>query len=265
LGDDPAKAADEIAALRRGLELGMTLIDTAEMYGDGRSEELIARAVAGLPRQSYQLCSKLLPQNAGRNRSFRSCEESLRRLGTDYLDIYLLHWRGAVPLEETVYCMEELVRQGKILRWGVSNFDTPDMLELFSLPGGGNCAFNQLLYHIGSRGIEYDLLPWCAEHEVTVMAYCPLAQNGRLRPYGRSVYDEELLSRLAEKYGCSKQQLLLAFTLRRRGVLPIPKSSSPSHTEQNAAAASLCVEAEDWELLDGVFWPPSHKMHLDIE
>jgi diketogulonate reductase-like aldo/keto reductase len=160
LGDDPQRAANEIAALRRGVELGLALVDTAEMYGDGRSELLIGEALRGVPRESYRLVSKVYPHNAGRSNIFKSCDASLKRLQTDHLDLYLLHWRGAVPLRETVECMEELKRAGKILRWGVSNFDAPDMEELWNTPGGGNCAADQVLYHLGSRGIEYDLLPW---------------------------------------------------------------------------------------------------------
>jgi len=265
IGDSPAKAASEKAALLRGIELGMTLIDTAEMYGAGRSEELIGHALKGIARGEYQLCSKVLPDNAGQKRIFKSCEDSLRRLCTDYLDLYLLHWRGSVPLDETVQCMEELVRQGKILSWGVSNFDVDDMEELFAVPGGEQCAYNQVLYHIGSRGIEFDLLPWCKEHGVTVMAYCPLAQGGRLRRYGRNVLEEPLLLELAAKYGCTVHQILLAFVLRQKGVIAIPKSSSPAHTEQNARVAELVISDDDWARIDAVLPPPTHKMHLDIE
>ncbi|MDR3345046.1 MAG: aldo/keto reductase [Oscillospiraceae bacterium] len=265
LGDDTAKSTGESASLLRGLELGITLIDTAEMYGGGNSEELIGRALHRAPRGSYQLCSKVLPQNAGRERIFAHCEESLRRLGTDYLDIYLLHWRGEIPLAETVACMEELVRQGKILRWGVSNFDVSDMEELFAVPGGEGCAVNQVLYHIGSRGIEFDLLPWCRTHNVAVMAYCPLAQGGKLRRYGKNVLVEPLLIELAEKYSCTAQQILLAFVLRQDGVIAIPKSANPHHTEQNARAAELLISGDDWARVDRVFRPPTEKMHLDIE
>ncbi|MCL2023578.1 MAG: aldo/keto reductase [Oscillospiraceae bacterium] len=263
IGDEKHKEQGEITALRRGIELGMSLIDTAEMYGAGRSEELVGRAVAGLGRESYQLCSKVLPENAGRDRIFASCENSLRRLGADYLDIYLLHWRGGVPLGETVECMERLKTQGKIRSWGVSNFDVCDMEELFNLENGEKCEYNQVLYHIGSRGIEYDLLPWCKAHGVAVMAYCPLAQGGRLRRYGRDIFAEPLLTEIAEKYSATREQILLAFAACE--CIAIPKSSSVQHTNENAAAARLAVADSDWARLDEVFWPPSCKMHLDIE
>ncbi len=265
IGDDPARAAGEIAALRRGLELGLTLIDTAEMYGNGRSEELIARALKGVRREDVQLVSKVLPQNAGRRRVAQSCEASLKRLGTDTLDLYLLHWRGSVPLTETVDAMEALVRAGKIRRWGVSNFDTADMEELWQTPGGQNCAVDQVLYHLGSRGIEYDLLPWLTAHGVAAMAYCPLAQAGTLRRTHRDFATDDTLRAVAAAHGVTVMQLLLAFTLRRGNVIPIPKASTPAHVEQNAAALGLTLTDDEWAAIDRVYWPPTSKMHLDIE
>ncbi|MDR1409911.1 MAG: aldo/keto reductase [Oscillospiraceae bacterium] len=265
IGDEPRKASSEAAAILSGIALGMTLIDTAEMYGDGRSEEFIGQTLRSVPRSAYQLCSKVLPENAGQDRIFTHCEQSLQRLGTDYLDIYLLHWRGSIPLAETVQCMEALVQQGKILRWGVSNFDVGDVEDLFAVSGGETCAVNQVLYHVGSRGIEFDLLPWCRKRGVTIMAYCPLAQGGRLRHYRRNVFAEPLLDELSQKYSCTGQQILLAFVLRQNGVIAIPKSSNPAHTEQNARAAELVISDDDWERIDGVFWAPTHKTHLDIE
>ncbi|MDR3086167.1 MAG: aldo/keto reductase, partial [Christensenellaceae bacterium] len=181
MGDDPALEPSETAALRLGLEKGLTLVDTAEMYGSGRAESLIGRALEGIPRESYLLCSKVYPHNAGRAQIFKSCDASLKRLKTDFLDLYLLHWRGSIPLEETIECMEELARRGKIRRWGVSNFDLDDMQELLSIPGGERCAANQILYHLGSRGVEYDLLPYLRKNGIAAMAYCPLAQAGSLR------------------------------------------------------------------------------------
>lgn len=265
LGDDPASAADEIAALRLGLTLGLTLIDTAEMYGNGNSERLIGRALQGVPRESYQLVSKVLPQNADERHIFQSCDHSLRRLQTDHLDLYLLHWRGAVPLQETVDCMETLVEAGKIRRWGVSNFDTPDMQALWQLPGGQNCAANQVLYNLGSRGIEFDLLPWLTAHGVAAMAYCPVAQAGALKRMHKDFYKDPTLAALAKKYGVTITQLLLAFTQKQPGVIAIPKSANPSHVRENAAVAALNVSADDWAKLDKIFWPPTAKMHLDIE
>ncbi|MHC1693886.1 MAG: aldo/keto reductase [Eubacteriales bacterium] len=265
IGDNPSKAWDEAQSLRLGLELGLTLIDTAEMYGDGSSESLIGESLAGINRRDYQLVSKVLPQNADEKSIFISCEQSLSRLRTDYLDLYLLHWRGSVPLEETVGCMERLVEQGKILRWGVSNFDTSDMQELWRVENGSNCAVNQVLYNLGSRGIEYDLVPWLREHSVAVMAYCPLAQAGTLKRLSQDFDKSQVLLDTAEKYGISVMQLLLAFTLRMDNVMAIPKASSTAHIRENAAIQSLSISGEDWENIDLVFWPPTEKMHLDIE
>jgi len=262
IGDDPSKAKDEIAALRLGVELGMTLIDTAEMYGEGRSESLIARALEGMPRDRVQLVSKVYPHNAGRRRIGAACDASLRRLQTDYLDLYLLHWRGSVPLAETVNCMEDLVRSGKILRWGVSNFDTDDMEELWDIPDGSNCAANQVLYHLGSRGIEFDLLPWMKAHGVALMAYCPLAQGGTL---SRRLGEDGTLRAVARKYGVGVMQLLLAFVLRQEQTIAIPKAGSPAHVRENAAASNLSLTPEDWVLIDRAFPPPARKTGLDMQ
>ena len=181
LGDDPAKRAQEVSALRTGMGAGMRLIDTAEMYGDGRSEKLVGEAIAAAPREELFLVSKVLPENAGEKHICQCCDATMNRMGVDYLDLYLLHWRGSVPLAETVRCLEQLKELGKIKNWGVSNFDIGDMEELWRIPGGRNCQVNQVLYHMGSRGIEYSLLPWMREHRVALMAYCPLAQGGSLR------------------------------------------------------------------------------------
>ncbi|MDR1736443.1 MAG: aldo/keto reductase [Oscillospiraceae bacterium] len=265
LGDDPSRAEEEIRALRLGVSLGMNLIDTAEMYGSGRSEELIRRALRGVPRKEYQLVSKVLPQNAGEGRIFQSCEQSLRRLGTDCLDLYLLHWRGPVSLQETVCCMEGLKRAGKIRFWGVSNFDTPDMEELWAVPGGENCAANQVMYHLGSRGIEFDLLPWLAAHGVAAMAYCPLAQGGRLARMRQNLVSDPALLRVAAKYGVTTAQILLAFVLRQKNITAVPKAGTAAHVRENAASCALRIDAPDWGEIDAVFPPPAHKMHLDIE
>ncbi len=265
LGDDPRRAADEMAALRRGVSLGVNLIDTAEMYGEGASETLVGRALADVPRDEYVLVSKVYPHNAGRPAIFRSCEASLKRLKTDHLDVYLLHWRGGVPLEETVACMEEMVAAGKIKRWGVSNFDTGDMEELFSVPGGNRCAVNQVLYNVTSRGIEYDLIPWLTEHNVAAMAYCPLAQAGRLRRMSADVRTDRTLRTIADARGVSVMQLMLAFVLRCSGVIAIPKSGNPTHVEENAAALKIVLTRDELERVDAVFLPPTCKMHLDIE
>jgi diketogulonate reductase-like aldo/keto reductase len=265
LGDDPEKAADEAAALRLGLDLGLTLIDTAEMYGNGRSEQLIGNAFSQRRREEYQLVSKVYPHNAGRPDIFQSCDASLNRLQTDYLDLYLLHWRGAIPLRETVECMEALARAGKIRRWGVSNFDTADMEELWSVPGGTNCAVDQVLYNLDSRGIEFDLLPWLRAHGVAAMAYCPLAQAGALRRMHRDLMRAPALLAVAAKYRITAAQLMLAFVLRQDHVIAIPKMGSAAHVRENAAVPELSVSDADWEQIDREFWPPTAKMHLDIE
>jgi diketogulonate reductase-like aldo/keto reductase len=265
LGDDPRKANAEMAALRHGVELGMNLIDTAEMYGDGRSETLIGAALSDLRREDYLLVSKVYPQNAGRSGILRSCDASLKRLRAERLDLYLLHWRGDIPLSETVGCMEELVGAGKIRAWGVSNFDVADMEELWTIPGGERCAVNQVLYNLGSRGVEYDLLPWLRARGVTAMAYCPLAQAGSLRRMGKDYPSDETLLDIAGKYGISVMQLMLAFVLKQDNLIAIPKSGALAHVEENAQARGLAIAKEDWDAIDSVYWPPTSKMHLDIE
>lgn len=265
IGDDPNAAEREMTALRCGLSLGLNMIDTAEMYGDGRSEMLIGNALRGIDRSEYLLVSKVLPHNAGKDRIFMSCEASLKRLKTDYLDIYLLHWRGSVPLSETIACMEQLIRMGKIKRWGVSNFDVSDMEELWSIRGGEKCAVNQVLYHLGSRGIEFDLIPWMNAHGAAIMAYCPLAQAGTLKRMNKTFLTNEILLSVAEKYGISVMQLMLAFTLRQPNVAAIPKAGTSQHIKDNAAVLDVCISDADWASVDGEFWPPTSKMHLDIE
>lgn len=181
LGEGRSPRKQELAALRAGMEAGMTLIDTAERYGEGRSEKLVGEAIAPYDREKLFLVSKVYPWNAGEDQIFRSCENTLRRLKTDYLDMYLLHWRGSVPLEETAECMEDLMRRGLIRQWGVSNLDKEDMEELWESSAGQNCRTDQCLYHLGSRGVETVLLPWLRQHNVSLMAYCPLAQSGTLQ------------------------------------------------------------------------------------
>ena len=264
LGENPDRRMEEEKALRYGLERGLTLIDTAEMYGDGQSEEFIGRALRGIDRDSYMLCSKVYPYNAGREHIFKSCEASLKRLGTDYLDLYLLHWRGEIPLAETVECMQELKNSGRILNWGVSNFDTEDMEELFSIDGGEECAADQVMYHIGSRGIEYDLLPYLREHQVEGIAYCPMAQAGRLYRMRDIRNDHELMA-VADKYGITLMQLLLAFVLRRKDIIPIPKASTEEHMKENADALQIRISEKDWSYIDSLYTPPTDKLFLDME
>lgn len=266
LGDDPACRAGEIEALRTGISAGATLIDTAEMYGDGRSESLVGKVIRELPagttRDDLFLVSKVLPSNASRDRIFASCEASLRRLGTDYLDLYLLHWRGAVSLAETAACLEELVAQGKIRAWGVSNFDIDDMKELWAVPGGCNCQVNQVLYHAGSRGIEFSLLPWMRDHGVALMSYCPLAQAGRIRS---GLLEERTLRRIAAKHHATPAQILLAWNIRDGRTIAIPRTGSAEHARENAAAADIVLDTDDLAALDAAFPPPEWKMPLDME
>lgn len=260
MGEQPSRRAEELAALRRGVELGMNLIDTAEMYGEGRSEELVGEALRGI-RDEVFLVSKVYPHNAGGGKLVSSCEASLKRLGTDRIDLYLLHWRGNIPLQETVEGMEALVASGKILRWGVSNLDTADMQELLSIPGGDHCAVNQVLYHLGSRGIEHDLLPWLRGHQIPVMAYSPLAQAGSLR---KGLTDNEAVQQIARSHGASPLQVLLAWSIREGDVLAIPKAGSPAHVEENAAAGQLVLTEDELWQLDDAFPQPSWKVPLDM-
>jgi len=270
LGERPDSAANEKAALARGFSLGMNLVDTAEIYGDGGSERLIGDMLrsGAVNRPDILLMTKVRPENAVPPALNESCDASLRRLGTDYIDIYLLHWRDArVRLDDTVRGMEGLVRGGKILRWGVSNFDAGDMEELFGIPGGDNCFLNQVLYHLGSRGIEYDLLPWLRSHNVAAVAYCPLAQGGKLRRTSPEFLTNGTLGALADKYGASIFQIMLAFVLRNNDICAIPKAASAAHVAENAAAPALAaaITAGEWAALDGDYPPPAYKMHLDMD
>lgn len=262
LGEQESRARQEREALCAGVRAGMTLIDTAEMYGDGRAEKLVGDVVRSVGRESLFLVSKVYPHNAGRNRIFRSCEASLRRMGTDYLDLYLLHWRGQVPLAETAACMEQLKKEGKIRRWGVSNFDTEDMEELWSVPGGKNCSVNQVLYHVASRGIEYDLLPWMRERQVALMAYCPLAQGGSLR---RGLYQNGVLNQIAAEHHATVSQILLAFAIRDGHTVAIPRSGSAAHAQENAKADVVRLTREDLARIDREFPAPERKVFLDMQ
>lgn len=255
LGDSSAKRDEEIATLRRGVECGMTLIDTAEMYGDGRSEKLVGEAIAGLREQVF-LVSKVLPSNASLEGTVRACEASLKRLRVETLDLYLLHWRGRFPLEETVKAFERLIEQGKIRAWGVSNLNVEDMEELFRVPGGKACAVNQVLYNPEHRGVEFDLLPWCERHSVTVMAYSPVGQGGKLL---RSA----ALREAAKKHGVSPAQAALSWCLRQP-VIAIPKASSAKHVEENAAAAGLRLDSEDLAAIEQAYPAPKRKQPLDM-
>ncbi|WP_455843680.1 aldo/keto reductase [Pantoea agglomerans] len=260
MGESAALRSQEVAALQAGLDLGLKVIDTAEMYAEGGAEEVVGEALRGRRDQAW-LVSKVYPWNAGEVDAIEACERSLRRLQTDYLDLYLLHWRGNVPLEETIRAMESLQQQGKIRHWGVSNFDHDDMLELWHEPGGKACLTNQVLYHLASRGIEYDLLPQCQQREIPIMAYCPLAQAGRLR---QALFDDAHLQQIAQQKGISVAQVLLAWVIRQQGVLAIPKASSVSHVQQNAAALSINLTDEELSIIDRTFPAPQSKTALDV-
>lgn len=260
MGESAALRSQEVAALQAGLDLGLKVIDTAEMYAEGGAEEVVGEALRGRRDQAW-LVSKVYPWNAGEVDAIEACERSLRRLQTDYLDLYLLHWRGNVPLEETIRAMESLQQQGKIRHWGVSNFDHDDMLELWNEPGGKACITNQVLYHLASRGIEYDLLPQCQQREMPIMAYCPLAQAGRLR---QALFDDAHLQQIAQQKGISVAQVLLAWVIRQQGVLAIPKASSVSHVQQNAAALSINLTDEELSIIDRTFPAPQSKTALDV-
>ena len=261
LGEKKSTFEQEREALIAGVGAGMTLIDTAEMYGNGKAEELIGRAIAGMDREKLFIVSKVYPHNAGRKNIFKSCMASMERMGVDYLDLYLLHWRGGIPLSETVACMEQLKKEGKIRRWGVSNFDTDDMEELWSVPNGKNCAVNQVLYHVASRGIEYDLLPWMREHKVPLMAYCPLAQGGDLR---RGLFENRVLKAIAAAHETTVSQVLLAFVVRGGDTIAIPRTGKAAHTLLNAAADTVVLTEEELAAIDREFPAPTRKVYLDI-
>jgi aldehyde reductase len=247
VGDDPARRAEEIATIRRGIDLGLTLIDTAEMYGDGRSESLVGEAIAGR-RDEVFLVSKVYPHNASRRAMARSCEASLRRLGVETLDLYLLHWPGAVPLAETVESFEALQRAGKIRQWGVSNFDRDAMEQLARVPGGEAAQTDQVLYHLGERGIEWDLQPWLRERAMPVMAYSPFDQGRLLRQRG--------LVHFAREHGMTPAQAALAWLLAQDGVIAIPKTGRRARLEENAGALAQRLSREQLQELDRLFPPP---------
>jgi diketogulonate reductase-like aldo/keto reductase len=256
MGEGQRNARDEEAALRLGIDLGMTLIDTAEMYGDGRTEEIVGRAIAG-QRDRVFVVSKVYPHNASRTGVPAACARSLKRLGTDHIDLYLLHWRGGVPLAETVIAFEALREQGKIGAWGVSNFDVDDMEELAALAQGGACATDQVLYHPGSRGIEFDLLPWCAGHRIPVMAYSPVGQAGRL-------LRSPALAEVAARHSATPAQIAIAWGLRSSTVISIPKAGDAVHVRENAAASDIVLSAADLATIDAGFPPPRRKQGLGM-
>ena len=244
---DQGNRRNAVAALRRGVDLGMTHIDTAEMYGD--AELVIAEAIAGR-RDDIFLVSKVLPSNASRRGTVTACERSLKRLKTDRLDCYLLHWRGSYPLAETVAAFEELVSTGKIRSWGVSNFDSDDLDEMLDVAGPGKIACNQVLYHLQERAIEHAVIPWCAQHGVAVVAYSPFGHNDFPSPRSKA---GEVLQTIAAAHGASVRQVALAFLTRETSVFAIPKGSTPEHAADNAAAGELTLSEAEIAALDHAF------------
>jgi diketogulonate reductase-like aldo/keto reductase len=255
MGEDRRRAAEETAAVKLGIELGMTLIDTAEMYGNGGAEEVVSNATAGL-RDGLFIVSKVLPYNASRQGVIEACERSLKRLKTDRIDLYLLHWRGSVPLAETVAAFAQLQRDGKIRHHGVSNFSTEDMKEWVGLAGGESVASNQILYNLSRRGPEWELIPWCRQCRISIMAYSPLEQGRMLGNRG--------LQQVAQRHGATAAQVALAWLLRQDGMIVIPKATRPEHVRENRGALDLKLTDEDLAALDRAFPPPKGRTPLGM-
>ncbi len=255
MGEDRAVRSREVAALRLGLDLGMTLIDTAEMYGEGGAEEVVAEAIAGRRNEVF-LVSKFYPHHATRRLVAEACDNSLRRLKTDRLDLYLLHWRGSTPIAETLDALQRLKRAGKIAEYGVSNFDTGEIREAVQAAGGDGIATDQVLYNLSRRGIEWDLLPWLRERGIPLMAYSPVEQ-------GR-ILNRTALQSVAARHGATPAQVALAWLLRNRDVIVIPKASNPAHVRENRGAADLALTADDAAELEKQFPPPTRKRPLEM-
>ncbi|MER9842178.1 aldo/keto reductase [Mesorhizobium australicum] len=255
MGEDARRRAGEVNALKLGLDLGMTLIDTAEMYASGGAEEVVAEAIAGR-REELFLVSKVLPSNASRAGVPAACEKSLKRLRTDRIDLYLLHWPGSVPLAETVEAFEALKKAGKIRHWGVSNFDTDEMEELTGLGAGGNVQTNQVLYNLSRRGPEFDLVPWSRERGIPLMAYSPVEQGALAR--------NSRLDAIAARHNATSAQIALAWLMHQDGVIAIPKASSQEHVRQNFAALDIKLTSGDLADLDRAFPPPTRKRGLEM-
>jgi diketogulonate reductase-like aldo/keto reductase len=255
MGEDSRRRSTEVDALKLGLDLGVKLIDTAEMYASGGAEEVVAEAIAGRRAETF-LVSKVLPSNASRAGVQRACENSLKRLRTDRIDLYLLHWPGSVPLAETVEAFEALKKAGKIRHWGVSNFDTEEMEELTGLPDGGNVQTNQVLYNLVRRGLEFDLAPWSRQRGIPLMAYSPVEQGALAR--------NARLAAVAARHGATAAQIALAWVMHQEGVIAIPKASSQEHVRQNFAALDVKLTPQDIADLDRAFPPPTRKRGLEM-
>jgi len=252
MGESSRSREQEIATLQLGLDSGVRVVDTAEMYGDGGAERVVGEALRGGRRDKAFIVTKVLPSNAGRRRLAAACERSLARLSIDRIDLYLLHWRGATPLAETVEAFEQLVQQDRIARWGVSNFDVDDMRELYQLAAGTRCAADQVYYSASRRGVEFDLLPLLRSHRVPLMAYCPF-DEGR-------ILSDRTLAAIGRKHGVGSAQVALAWLLAKPGVVAIPKAGTAEHLRENLAATSLKLDAGDFEQIDR-HWPPPARKH----
>jgi diketogulonate reductase-like aldo/keto reductase len=255
MGEDRRRAAEEAAAVRLGIDLGMTLIDTAEMYGSGAAEEVVARAAQGL-RDSLFIVSKFYPHNASHAGVVAACERSLKRLATDRIDLYLLHWRGSIPLSDTLEGLQRLQRDGKIRHHGVSNFDRADMAEWVALAGGDTVAADQVLYNLGHRGAEWDLVTWCRENKVAIMAYTPLGTGNMLH--------NPVLAEIGRRHSATPAQIALAWLLRQHGTIVIPKASRAEHVHENRKALEIELTREDLSALDRAFPPPKGRTSLDM-
>lgn len=267
MGEDDRNFQREVNGLKHGIKVGMNLIDTAEMYADGKAENIVGNAVRSFQRDQLYLVSKVYPQNACGQHIYSSLDRSLKLMETDYLDLYLLHWREDADLAEVAYCMEDLKQRNKIKRWGVSNFDVADMEDLWKVPDGRQCCINQVLYNLGTRGIEYDLLQWQREHNIPFMAYSPVGQAGALTTQdgvskAMLMKDKNVLE-VANRHGISVVQLLLAFVLRLSDMVAIPKAVGTNHIEENAAAAEIVLTEEDMEQLEQSFPAPNGKILME--
>lgn len=262
MGENFSSRTEEITSIQYALDNGIQLIDTAEMYGNGESEILIGEAIKNYDRNKIFLVSKVLPSNASKQKIFTACENSLKRLKTDYLDLYLLHWKGIYSFEETFSCMEKLKDMGKIHQWGVSNMDINDMIEIENSTFGKNCQVNQVLYHLGSRGIEYSLKPFTDSKNIPTMAYCPLAQGGKLK---NKFFHSPIIKQIAIKHNITPIQVLLCFVLSQENIIAIPKASKLKHMKQNIECLNINLDVEDINILNQEFPKPSKKLPLDIE
>lgn len=261
MGDKTANQRNEIAAIQTSIKAGARVIDTAEMYGNGNSEQLVGQAIQNLDRKELFIIDKVLPNNASSDQLPKSLDASLARVGTDYFDLYLYHWRGGIPLPETVKALQDAQNAGKIRHWGVSNFDLADMKELLSLPGGSEVAANEDLYNLGSRGTEFDLQSWQVNQKIPFIAYTPIAQGDR---FGQQLTTNRTIQAIAEEHQATPYQILLAWTIRSGNVLAIPQTSDPIHAAENVKAGDIEFTEEELELIDNSFPKPTNKQPLDI-